>query len=81
MNLNGLRCTACGGELEMNVVFDGMSDEAVSYDAKYFPKWGWLVELECTKCPRVYHIARTPDSSTVSAIKESNTMIRRVSAL
>lgn len=71
MNLNGLRCTACGGELEMQVAFDGLSDEAERYHPQRAPEWGHVIELYCTKCPRVYQIARTHDFSTVSAIKEA----------
>lgn len=66
--MNELRCI-CGGKLELETVFDGMSAEAVSYDENHCPDWDWVVQLICTQCPRVYPIARTDNRAHISLIR------------
>lgn len=69
MNFGGLKCTNCGGELELSVARDGMSEEATRYD-KHNKDWGWVVSLECPSCNRVYELCRTPDQRYISPIRE-----------
>lgn len=73
MKFGGLICPACGGELELVVSADGMSEEAKRYDTYshsiYSPDWEWVVAVECTNCPRVYEICRTVDWKFISEIK------------
>lgn len=71
MKFNGLKC-ACGGELELDVAYDGQSEEAVRYHHQHDHNWGYVVGLCCTKCSRVYHIARTDSHLSVSAIKDGS---------
>lgn len=66
-NLNGLRCTKCGGELNMEVGFDGMDQESVAGEGSGFT---WTVQLLCNSCGRTYDICRCKGASSVSEIRE-----------
>lgn len=65
-NFGGLVCVACGGNLEFCCSYDGMSQNAVLYDKRFSPNWGWEVNLSCDNCGRVYPICRTKNRFDVS---------------
>lgn len=71
MKYGGLKCPACGADLEMSVAFDGMDNEAVRYD-KHNSEWGWVVSLCCTSCPRVFPICRTPKEQYISEVTQGD---------
>lgn len=68
MKFGGLKCAACGADLELSISFDGMSENAVQF-RKYDSEWGYVVHLNCTKCPRTYPICRTPNANYISEEK------------
>ena len=44
---SGLKCSNCGGGLELSIRSDCMTEKP------------WSIYLDCRSCPRTYEIART----------------------
>jgi hypothetical protein len=71
MKYGGLKCSACGADLELRIAYDGMGDEAERCD-KLHSEWGWVVSLDCTSCARTFPICRTPKEQFVSELKTAD---------
>lgn len=68
-NFGGLRCTACGAELELIIAFDGCDWNAAAGEGSGFD---YCVDLACSRCPRVYpigHVRKEEDFSETAAGK------------
>ena len=70
--LSEIRCPDCGSRLEISAAYDGISKDAEKYDVQYSNEWGYLISLECSKCPSVFPLMRTKGFQYISAIARKN---------
>ncbi len=63
-NIGGLRCPACGSELEVSISYNGCDWDSEAGEGSGF---NYTIYLSCTHCARTYpigHIKRENDFST-----------------